>query len=230
MRTLVLSIVVLGLSPAGQARAKPTTQACLGADLEQVVKCPKGTKRATSKTGPRLIQCLKTGAGPGVVPIRHGPAIWFHKDGKTVARAGTYVNHTKIGRWYRFDKQGNLREIEDLRDDWSTHGYRIHCDAAGNLLDLTYFNKNGREQGRSFLFSLKGVFKYAKDWEDGQFKGKRDTRAKPPGSDWCRPSRCVFVDRPNVPHALPDPTGGFEQDRKVKLTSPPRRSKLGATY
>jgi len=231
MTKVVFSIVVVGLCSTGLAWAKSTTQACLGPDLEQAVQCPKGTKRVTSRAAPRLIQCFKTGGPRGVIPIRHGPAIWFQKDGKTVQRAGTYVHHTKVGRWYHFDKQGSLSGIEDYRDDWSAYGYRIRCDARGNLLDLTYFNKNGREQGRSFHFSHKAVFQYAKDWDDGKFKGDRDRKAKPPSSDWCQPARCTFVEKPNMPRPnLKDPTGGFEQDKKVKLTRLPKRSKLGTTY
>ena len=97
-------LVALGLLLPSGAIARPTTQACLGAAYKKkALRCPAGTRVDLSRKPYTVLQCLKRGGGRGTIPVRHGPAIWFHKDGVTVKRAGTYLHHTKVGRWYRFD-------------------------------------------------------------------------------------------------------------------------------
>jgi hypothetical protein len=188
------------LSLAAPAFADPTTQACLGMgdDAESIkkalaAKCPEGASLSdgrrfkTHKEGDGFELGCNVPKGKGNIPVRHGPAVWFHKGGK-VARAGQYDAHTKTGRWYRFDEQGRLQWIEDLRDDWSTYGYYIECDPEnGQLLGLTYFDKNGEQQGKSFRWKKDGSFSYGflPGWSGAHLMTPRTPAAAPA----CRPTR-----------------------------------------
>lgn len=233
------------LSLAAPALADPVTQACLGLgdDVESIKKalaskCPAGTSLSDSRSlgtkakdddeGDGAELSCKVAKGKGTIPVRQGPAVWFHKSGK-VERAGLYDAHTKVGRWYRFDEQGRLKEIEDLRDDWSTYGFSVECDPeSGQLLGLNYYDKNGQRQGKSFRWKEDGSFSYGFVNENDKTKDPLPRDAKYVQPDWCQIKTCDVFAKPNTPiQGSEDPTGGIEIDKKVKLTSPPKKSRIG---
>jgi hypothetical protein len=79
------------------------------------LRCPDGTGVFGLDEG-NAVYCVKLPIPKGGIPQRHGPAIWFHDNGR-VHEMGAYVDHQRQGVWAAWDEEGNKKSVITWKDD-----------------------------------------------------------------------------------------------------------------
>lgn len=72
-----------------------------------VLPCPEHTKQLRIDTA---TYCVKSPIARGGVPIKHGPAVWFHANG-AIASQGLYRDDARDGVWASWDEQGRRMSV-----------------------------------------------------------------------------------------------------------------------
>lgn len=122
--------------------------------LDSLLPCPPGTQQCV---GDHVIECRIAGKVGESLSRRHGPAVWFHANGK-VARSGSYEHHEWSGRWWSFDEEGRV-EASTAYVAGKEEGLEVK------------FYPNGRRRFESFYRAGK-LDGPSKAWtEDGELMG-----------------------------------------------------------
>lgn len=77
---------------------------------------PPGTRVAGGTGGPQnAVYCVRADTKPGEVPIREGPSVWFHPNGRLRAQ-GMYHANKRTGIWIEWDEEGRKRAVIGYRE------------------------------------------------------------------------------------------------------------------
>lgn len=142
--------------------------------LTSRLPCPPGTAQCT---GDDVIECRIAGVPGESLSRRHGPAVWFHPNGK-VQRTGSYADHEWSGRWWCFDEEGRLesstayvagkeeglsvdfypngrRRSETFYRRGKMHGPSKHWTEEGELMGITEYEDDQVVASKVFRYTLK---------------------------------------------------------------------------
>lgn len=119
-----------------------------------------------------------------------GPSAGFDENGKPVFK-GSYLNDNPVGEWFWYGRKGELLEHRNYNNngerDKDTKSFRdgkpyqIFTYSNGKLIQLVFYNRSGKEVGKSGSpdgnFKAKQYYPSGELWWDGQYKdGKRDSK------------------------------------------------------
>ncbi|MBK6459704.1 MAG: hypothetical protein IPF92_01665 [Myxococcales bacterium] len=134
--------------------------------------CPPGT---TQSTGDHVLECRSAGAVGKTLSKRHGPAIWFHKNGK-VHRAGSYDQHEWTGRWWELDDAGRPTSSSAYKNGMED-GLHVTFHPNGKRASETFY-KEGKMSGLSKVWTEEGELMGTTTYADGKVVGTKTFKYK----------------------------------------------------
>lgn len=130
--------------------------------LASRLPCPPGTSQCV---GDNVIECRIAGVPGESLSRRHGPAVWFHPNGK-VQRAGSYAHHEWSGRWWCFDEEGRL-ESSTAYVAGKEEGLSVSFYPNGRRSSETFYRR-GKMHGPSKRWTEEGELMGITEYEDDE--------------------------------------------------------------
>jgi hypothetical protein len=132
-----------------------------GVALKDVkLDCPAKTKQVFMENA---TYCIESPVPKGHIPVKRGPAVWFHDNGK-IARYGEYLDNKSTGVWISFHEDGSRDTIKGM-EAGELHGLYIDFHPNGKRRSEKVFVK-GKLNGLSKLWEEDGSLIVVKDYRD----------------------------------------------------------------
>ncbi|MEM9459680.1 MAG: hypothetical protein AAGF11_36215 [Myxococcota bacterium] len=133
--------------------------------------CPAGTRQtggahaehSAFSVDRRSTYCIRWPVPPGAMPVRHGPAVWFHDDGR-IEQQGHYQDGDRHGLWEKRHANGRLEALVHYRDGQYDGPYFTWWDNGQPQSEIGW--RAGKHHGISKTWDDAGNILVVKQYED----------------------------------------------------------------
>ena len=133
--------------------------------------CPEGTRQTGGAhsehsvlgTDLDMTYCIEWPMTRGSMPIRRGPAVWFHDDG-TIEQQGHYLDRKRTGWWEKRHESGELEARVHYTEGEYDGGYFTWYEDGTPQSEIEW--RMGKHHGVSKTWGSDGEILATKRWED----------------------------------------------------------------
>lgn len=135
--------------------------------------CPEGTRQTGGAhaehsvlgTDLDMTYCIEWPMARGSMPVRRGPAVWFHDDG-TIEQQGHYLDRKRTGWWEKRHENGEREALVHYAEGEYDGGYFTWYEDGTPQSEIEW--RAGEHHGVSKTWGSDGVILATKRWEDDQ--------------------------------------------------------------
>lgn len=169
---VLLALLALPLSSSAQD-APPSVDPTPEPSIDHFVKpdakikeitlnCPEKTKQSVMEGA---VFCIEVPVPKGFIPVKRGPAVFFHKNGQ-ISRFGHFKDNKSTGVWLHFNEDGTRDAIKG-HEAGELHGLYIDFYPNGKRMSEKVFVK-GKLHGLSRMWEESGSLSMINEYKDGK--------------------------------------------------------------